>query len=195
MLLTHLTTFIMMLQDERVSAGNYSPNEHAFTVVIVFSRTRLDGCNRCECRQRTLDTILHSVAHDPSNVDMLFHTQLNPEERLLRVLLRTDCDGVRKSMLQDQLQLPNHDIFLVSSPTLRGVLRQLPRGEAGRDSCEGAPSLATMCRFPVSSPGRIRGLRPVAHLFQRDPPRRIPRRPPQARTKSNHTFFSRRSRT
>lgn len=43
--------------------------------------------------------------------------QLNPEEKLLRTLLRTDCDGVRKSILQDKLQLPNHDIFLVSSAT------------------------------------------------------------------------------
>lgn len=41
--------------------------------------------------------------------------QLNPEVRLLRVLLRTDCDGVRKSMLQERLQLANHDIFLVSN--------------------------------------------------------------------------------
>lgn len=40
--------------------------------------------------------------------------QLNPEVKLLRVLLRTDCDGVRKSMLQERLQLPDHDIFLVS---------------------------------------------------------------------------------
>lgn len=56
-------------------------------------------------------------AHDTLRV----HAQLNPEEKLLRVLLRTDCDGVRKSMLRDQLQLPNHDIFLVSPPLLRGI--------------------------------------------------------------------------
>ncbi|CAM9091371.1 unnamed protein product [Ectocarpus fasciculatus] len=58
MLLTHLTTFIMMIQDER----------------------------------------------------------LNPEEKLLRTLLRTDCDGVRKSILQDRLQLPNNDVFLERPP-------------------------------------------------------------------------------
>lgn len=58
----------------------------------------------------TRDT-LHMSAYESA--------QLNPEEKLLRVLLRTDCDGVRKSMLQDRLQLPNHDIFLVSSATFR----------------------------------------------------------------------------
>lgn len=45
--------------------------------------------------------------------------QLNPEVKLLRVLLRTDCDGVRKSMLQERLQLANHDIFLVSAEFVR----------------------------------------------------------------------------
>lgn len=44
---------------------------------------------------------------------MSTYVQLNPEVKLLRVLLRTDCDGVRKSMLQERLQLPDNDIFLV----------------------------------------------------------------------------------
>ncbi|CAM9105201.1 unnamed protein product [Discosporangium mesarthrocarpum] len=69
MLLTHLTTFIMTLQDER----------------------------------------------------------LTPEVKLLRVLIRTDCEGVRRSMLQDQLELPSQelDLMLESLPNKNKVQPQL----------------------------------------------------------------------
>lgn len=60
-----------------------------------------------------------STTRDTLHIPVCGSVQLNPEEKLLRTLLRTDCDGVRKSMLQDRLQLPNHDIFLVSSATDR----------------------------------------------------------------------------
>ncbi|CAM9302806.1 unnamed protein product [Scytosiphon promiscuus] len=62
------------------------------------------------------DNAVMLLTHLTTFIMMLQDELLNPEEKLLRVLIRTDCDGVRKSILQDRLQLPNHDVFLERPP-------------------------------------------------------------------------------
>lgn len=86
-------------------------------------------CVRVDCSIRVPLLAWTRLTGSLFHVDMICMLQLNPEVKLLRVLLRTDCDGVRKSMLQERLQLPDNDIFLV---------------RLFRSNCNAAPPASTL---------------------------------------------------
>ncbi|CAM9666488.1 unnamed protein product [Ascophyllum nodosum] len=77
----------------------------AFMVVI---NMNLQRAKEAEGAENAVKILTHMTTF----IMGLQNEGLNPELRLLRLLLRTDCDGVRKSMLQEQLQLTHHDIFV-----------------------------------------------------------------------------------
>lgn len=45
---------------------------------------------------------------------MRIFPQLSSEVKLLRLLLRTDCDEVRKTLMRERLRMPHQDIFSAS---------------------------------------------------------------------------------
>lgn len=118
MLLTHLTTFIMALQDERVRCRT-EPGIRMYQYLCLSNvlRTGINNPLTASCVLCVRDHLCTCSLHVFADYSLVGSLQLNPEVKLLRVLLRTDCDGVRKSMLQERLQLPNQDIFLVRQAT------------------------------------------------------------------------------